>query len=72
MPSWKTLINGTLILFLIVFIAYIGLAAYGVSKGEVKVVDILTALWSAAMLLLGMVVQSVREAAAKQVEDSKP
>jgi hypothetical protein len=71
MPTWKSLINGTLVLFLIVFFAYVGLAIYGVSRGEVKVADILVFLGGAAMMLLGMVVQSVRDAATKALEASK-
>lgn len=72
MPSWKSIINATLALFLIVFLAYVGLAAYGIYRNEVKIADVLVALWGAAMMLLGMVVQAGREAAAKQVENSKP
>ena len=68
MPTWKSLINGTLVLFLIVFAAYVGLAAYGVSRGEVKVADLLVFLGGAAMMLLGMVVESIRAAAAKALE----
>jgi hypothetical protein len=71
MPTWKNLINGTLVLFLIVFAAYVGLAIYGVSRDEVKVADILVFLGGAAMMLLGMVVQAVKSAADKALESDK-
>jgi hypothetical protein len=68
MPTWKNLINGTLVLFLIVFAAYVGLSIYGVSRGEVKVTEVLLFLGGAAMLLLGQIVQAVKSAAEKALE----
>lgn len=71
MPSWKSIINSVLFMAMIVFAVWAAFSGYGYSRGEVAIEKVLDPLWSLFMLLIGMVIQAAREAAAKAAEAPK-
>lgn len=63
MPKVKALINGVSVLYLLIMAGYLGFAAFAYSRGEMLAADILTTLKEQSILILGVVLGMIREAA---------
>lgn len=61
MPSWKSLLNSTFYLFIVLLAAYIAIGMYGYTKGEVPLPKVLEPLGYAVTTLFGILIGVVRE-----------
>ncbi len=61
MPSWKSMLNSTFYLFLILLALYLAIGMYGYTKGEVPLAKVLDPLGYAVTTLFGILIGVVKQ-----------
>lgn len=61
MPSWKSMLNSTFYLFLILLAAYLAIGLFGYTRGEVTLGKVLDPLGYAVTTLFGILIGVVKQ-----------
>lgn len=61
MPSWKSMLNSTLYLFLILLALYLAVGLYGYTRGDVALAKVLDPLGYSVTTLFGILLGVVKQ-----------